>query len=85
MIYYLIIPVEKLLIDSKRMEPKSYNSEHLCHISATCKVKLLFTSIKLLFAVKAYNSDGEVVPDSTVLHYDPSIRFFQSEHIPYCV
>ena len=44
--------------------------------------KLLFTSINLLFAVRSYYSNGEVVPDSTVLFYDPTIRFFHSEHIP---
>ena len=47
--------------------------------------KVLFTSLNLLFAVRSYDSNGEVVPDSTILLYDPSIRFFHSEHIPYAI
>ena len=47
--------------------------------------KLLFVSINLLIASQSFNSKGERVPDTTVLLYDPSIRFFHSEHIPYAV
>ena len=47
--------------------------------------KLLFTSVNLLFGVRSYNSEGEVVPGSTVLLYDPTIKFFHAKHIPYVV
>ena len=47
--------------------------------------KLLFASINLLIASQSFNSRGELVPNTTVLLYDPSIRFFHSEHIPYAI
>ena len=47
--------------------------------------KLLFTSIKLVLAFQAFNVEGEIVPNSAVLIYDPSVRLFHSEHIPYIV
>ena len=47
--------------------------------------KLLFVSVNLLVGVHSYNSLGEVVPNSTVLLYDPTVRFFHSKHIPYIV
>ena len=47
--------------------------------------KLLFVSINLLIASQSFNSRGERVPNTVVLLYDPSIRFFHSEHIPYAV
>ena len=47
--------------------------------------KLLFVSCKFLFAVQSYNSTGDIIPNATVLLYDPNIRFFQSEHIPYII
>ena len=47
--------------------------------------KLLFVSINLLIASQSRNSRGERVPNTTVLLYDPSIRFFHSEHIPYAI
>ena len=47
--------------------------------------KILFASTNLLFGIQSSNVNDEVVPDSTVLFYDPSVRFFHSEHIPYAV
>ena len=47
--------------------------------------KLLFTSICILFAFQPHNSRGERVSSSALLLYDPTIRFFHSEHIPYAV
>lgn len=47
--------------------------------------KFLFVSIGLLLAVVSYNSKGETVSNSAVLLYDPTIRYFHSEHIPYAV
>ena len=45
--------------------------------------KFLFVSINLLLAVQLYSSHGKV--DLKVLFYDPTIRYFHSEHIPYVV
>ena len=47
--------------------------------------KFLFVSLNLLFKVHTYDCSGEVIPNSTVLLYDPTIRFFHSEHIPYVI
>ena len=47
--------------------------------------KILFASTNLLFDIQSSNVNDELVPDSTVLFYDPSVRFFHSEHIPYAV
>ena len=47
--------------------------------------KMFFISIKLTLPVQAYNSKGEVIRNSTVLLYNPMIKPFHSEHIPYAV
>ena len=47
--------------------------------------KVLFVSINLLFAVESYDIHGQPIPNSTVMLYDPSIKFFSSEHIPYAI
>ena len=47
--------------------------------------KLLFISVNLLVGIHLYRSSGDPIPNSTVLLYDPTIRFFHSEHIPYVV
>ena len=47
--------------------------------------KFLFVSVSLLFNVSTYACTGEVTPDSSVLLYDPSIKFLSSEHVPYVI
>ena len=47
--------------------------------------KLLFVSSKFLFAVQSYNTKGGLIPNSTVLLYDPTILFFKPKHTPYIV
>ena len=47
--------------------------------------KFLFVSISLLFHTCAYNCSGDVIPNSSVLLYDPSIKFLHSEHVPYAI
>ena len=47
--------------------------------------KVLFVSINLLFAVESYDIHGQPVQNSTVMLYDPSIRFLSPQHIPYAV
>ena len=38
-----------------------------------------------MFGIQYIDINGELVPTSTVLFYDPSVRFFHSEHIPYAI
>ena len=47
--------------------------------------KLLFVSSNFLYAIQLYNSTGDLLPNSSVLLYDPSIPFFHSQHIPYII
>jgi hypothetical protein len=47
--------------------------------------KFLFVSVSLLFNVSAYSCSGEVIPSSSVLLYDPSVKFLSSEHVPYVI
>ena len=47
--------------------------------------KFLFVSFNLLFKVEIYNCKGEIISDSALLLFDPQIKFFHLEHIPYVV
>ena len=47
--------------------------------------KFLFVSISLLFYIRTHNCKCEVIPNSSVLLYDSSVKFLSSEHIPYVV
>ena len=47
--------------------------------------KLLFVSFSLLIAVCSYNCKGEIIPNSTVLLFDPTVKYFHSAHIPYVI
>ena len=47
--------------------------------------KFTFVSVSLFFIVTVYHCNGEAVPNSKVLLYDPSIRFLHPEHIPYVI
>ena len=47
--------------------------------------KFLFVSFSLLFNVSTYGCSGEMTSDSSVLLYDPSIKFLSSEHVPYVI
>ena len=85
-VYHFAIPVKKFFTMFRATwNPKATILNTCITFLLLAYSKLLFTSINLIFAVRAYNSEGEVVPNSTVLLYDPSIRFFHREHIPYAV
>ena len=45
--------------------------------------KFLFVSISLLFNIRTHDCEGEIVLNSSVLLYDPSVRFLSLEHAPY--
>ena len=47
--------------------------------------KLFFISINLLLADYAYNNKGERISNSAFLLYDPNIKLFHSEHVPYVI
>ena len=74
----------------KRLWCKNWNpKETILNTCATFLLlsysKFLFVSLNLLSNVHTYNCSGEMVSNSTVLLYDPTIRFFHSEHIPYVI
>ena len=45
--------------------------------------KLLFTSVNLLYGVMVYDNEENIVVNSPVLYYDPTIKYFGSRHAPY--
>ena len=67
------------------LESQEDNLEHIHHLfsSLIFRAKFLFVSINFVSAVQIYNSHGKT--DSKVLLYDPTIRYFHSEHIPYVI
>ena len=82
---YLTIPVKKFFKSINRnWNPKTTILNTCITFILLAYSKFLFTSISL-FCVRSTNSDGNVVPNSTVLLYDPTIKFFHSQHIPYAV
>ena len=83
---YLTIPVKKFFrLFNKTWNPKTTILNTCITFILLAYSKFLFTSINLLFGVRAYYSDWKVVPNSTVLLYDPTVKFFHSQHIPYAV
>ena len=85
-ITFLSLPLRKFLsLAHRRWNPKTTILNTGVTFVLLAYSKLLFASINLLFGIQYSNANGEVVPESTVLFYDPSIRFFHSEHIPYAV
>ena len=83
---YLTIPVKGFFrLFNKKWNPKTTILNTCITFILLAYSKFLFTSINLLFSVKTYYSDGNVVPHSTVLLYDPRVKFFHSQHIPYAV
>ena len=83
---YLTIPVKNFFRSiSRNWNPKTTILNTCVTFILLAYFNFLFTSINLLFCVRSTNSDGKVVPNSTVLLYDPSIKFFHSLHISYVV
>ena len=46
---------------------------------------LLSYSKNFLITVQSYNSTGDLIPDSSVLLYDPNVPYFKSKHTPYII
>ena len=86
LIVYLAVPFTRFLEhfnihwDPKAMILKTFTTFFLLSFS-----KMFFTSIKLTLSVQAFNSNGDVINNSTVLLYDPKIKLFHSKHIPYAI
>lgn len=85
-IIYLNYPLKKLCRYCRgRWNPKKSILSTFATFLLLSYSKLLFVSCNFLFAVQSYNSTGDIIPNSTVLLYDPNIPFFQSKHIHYIV
>ena len=82
----LAIPVKNFFhLFHRRWNPKTTILNTCVTFILLAYSKLLCTSINLIFGVQSYDVKGEIVADSAVLFYDPNVRFFRSEHIPYAV
>ena len=78
------LPVRKLYhYFQGRWDPKQSILSTFATFLLLSYSKLLFVSCNFLFAVESYNSRGHIIPNSTVLLYDPNIKFFKSHHVPY--
>ena len=86
-VVYLSYPVRKLfkLFGHRNWNPKITILDTGATFLLLSYSKFLYTSIDLLFAVQLYDGNGSSNHGSAVLLYDPTIRFFHSEHIPYVV
>ena len=47
--------------------------------------KILFISLNLLIPNKVYEVRGDQVIEKWTLYYDPTVEYFQHEHIPYAI
>ena len=82
----LAVPVKKFFsLFRQRWNPKTTILNTCITFILLAYSKLLCTSINLMLGVQSYDISGEVVPDSAVLFYDPTLRSFHSKHIPYAV
>ena len=85
MAIYLSIPL-KIVCRKGNWNPKETILKTCATFLLISYSKFLFVSINLLFAVPSYNcTKGDSIPTSTVLLYDPTIRFLHPEHIPYVI
>ena len=86
LILYLSFPIKKCFKwFSEAWDPRPTILKTFVTFILLSYSKFLFISVKLVLAFQAYTVDGDIVPNSTVLIYDPSIRLIHSEHIPYIV
>ena len=82
-VVFLSLPLKK--ITRRNWNPKETILNTCITFLLLSYSKLLFVSIRLLIAVPSYNCDSKTTPNSPILLFDPSIRYFHSEHIPYAV
>ena len=84
-IVFLSLPMKRCFQRHRNWNPKETILNTFATFLLCGYTKLLFVSVNLLVGVHSYESSGHPIPNSTVLLYDPTIRFFHSEHIPYVV
>ena len=86
LIVFISHPIEKCcrLIRSS-WNPKKVILDTFATFLLLSYTKILFISLKLLLAVSLYNNCNEMVSSTPTLFFDPTIRFFHSEHLPYVV
>ena len=83
---YLTIPIKKIFrLFRKDWNPRTTIVNACATFILLSYSKLLFVSVKLIFGIHSYNSYGQVVTDSTVLLFDPTIKFFRLERTPYAM
>ena len=80
----LSIPLKKICLKGS-WNPKETILKTCATFLLLSYSKFLFVSANLLLAVPIYNCRNGLDPASTVLLYDPTIRFLHSEHIPYVI
>ncbi len=84
LIVFLSLPLKKLLTYFRiDWNPKTSILTTFATFFILVYSKLLYVSINFLFVVHPYNCRGR--QESTVLLYDPTVKFFHSEHIPYAI
>ena len=80
----LSLPLRKLYHSCHgRWDPKQSILSTFATFLLLSYSKLLFTSCNFLIAVQSRYCTGDLIPNSTVLLYDPNIMYFKSEHAPY--
>ena len=82
-VVFLSLPLKKII--RRNWNPKETVLNTCITFLLLSYSKLLFVSISLLIAVPSYNCNGKTTLNSPLLLFDPSIRYFHSEHIPYAV
>ena len=83
---YLTIPVKWFFrLFNRNWNPKTTILNTCITFILLSYSKFLCTSINLLLGVRTYYNDGTVFPHSKFLLYDPKIKFFHSQHIPYAI
>ena len=86
LIVFISLPIRKLFnFVREDWNPKQSLLSTFATFFILSYSKVLFVSINLLFAVQSYDVHGHPIPNSTVMLYDPTIRFLSSEHIPYSI
>ena len=83
LVVFLCLPIRRCFGKFHTWDPKKTILNTFATFFLLSYSKFLFTSISLFLVTQSYNSTGATIPDSAVLLYDPSVRFFHSEHIPY--
>ena len=84
-VVYLSLPLKKLLkFLSVHWNPKSSILSTFATFFVLAYSKLLYVSVNFLFAIKSYSCNSSR-SSTGILLYDPTVRFFHSQHIPYAV